>query len=469
MFVSDLPVVDRIGCIIPIAKKAGGTSVSSFRPICLLTTVYKLFSILVFQKVRDRVKEYVSWTQSGFIRGRSCGNNLWILRRVAERAIEFNVPIYCALVDYKGAFDALNRTTLGRILALFLSPSMVRRVLTLYFDAKAMVRIDGAVGPLFDLLRGVRQGCPASPNFFTVALAYVSWTFCLAFKGIKLVKLHLSSLEYADDQLLFTLTPHGLQEMLTFLADTAEPFGLRLAPHKCELICFHRPGTVNKGTLPRVNVGDKILQWKSTVVYLGSTFSEDGNTLSALKHRICCAESIVTRLNDRVFCRRTVSDRLKGKFVTSAVFASLLYGLEHCAFGKREHRCLDGYFLRLAKRIMHLRHDHHLSYMEAEERLGVQRPSLHLRKERLRWTGHVLRSDDTAVLYEVLYFVPEGGARRRGRPRRRFYDTVKEDLAERKIEINARDQIRFWQALSEKAADRAEWRTVVVCGDARMD
>ena len=62
---------------------------------------------MVFQKVRDRVKEYVTWTQAGFIKGRSCANNLWILRRVAERAIEFNVPVYCALVDYKRAFDAL--------------------------------------------------------------------------------------------------------------------------------------------------------------------------------------------------------------------------------------------------------------------------------------------------------------------------------------------------------------------------
>ena len=71
------------------------------------------------------MKEFVTWTQAGFIRGRSCANNLWILRRVAERAVEFNVPVYCALIDYKGAFDALNRTTLGRVLGLFLSPSMV--------------------------------------------------------------------------------------------------------------------------------------------------------------------------------------------------------------------------------------------------------------------------------------------------------------------------------------------------------
>ena len=441
-FTCDLPLIDRIGNLLPIPKKASGTVVSSFRPICLLTTLYKLYVVLVFRKVCDRVKAFVSWSQAGFIRGRSCNNNLWILRRIAERAIEFNTPVYCVFVDYKGAFDALNRTTLGRVLGLFLSPSMVRRVMCLYFDAKANVKIKNTIGPAFDLLRGVRQGCPASPSFFTVALAFVSWSFRSTFKGIKLVHLYLSTIKYADDQMLFTLSPAGIQEMLIFLTETALPFGLRLAPKKCELICFHRPGTVNKNMLPVVKLGEKIIPWKSSVIYLGSLFTDDGNSLAAVKHHICCAETIVKRLNPRVFRRRAVNNRLKGKFVGSAVIASLLYGLQHCSFGKREQRCLDGYFLRLAKRVMRLPHDFHLSYTVAEERLGVKRPSTLLAKERLRWIGHALCSDDT-VLLEVLTYVPEGGACGRGRPRRRFFDTIKTDLSARGINIDARDQKYF--------------------------
>ena len=465
-FASDLPILDRIGSLMPIPKKTSSMSVDSTRPICLLTSIYKFYAVLVFQKVRDRVKEYVTWTQAGFIRGRSCANNLWILRRVAERSVEFNVPVYCALVDYKGAFDALNRTTLGRVLSLFLSPSMVRRVLSLYFDAKAKVVVNNCTGPEFDLLRGVRQGCPASPSFFTVALAFISRSFCIAFEGIKLVHLHLSTLEYADDQILFTLTAAGMQEMLNFLVETASPFGLRLSPAKCELICFHRPGTVDKGTLPVVTVGGKELSWKSSVVYLGSCVAEDGNTIAAIKHRMCCAESVVKRLNDRVFQRRSVHSKLKGHFISSAVFASLLYGLEHCAFGIRDRRCIDGFFLRLAKRVLHLRYDHHLSYEEAEERLGIERPSVRLSQDRLRWTGHMLRSNDE-VLREVLLFVPAGGARGRGRPRRRYHETIKMDLQDRGIIITAKTPALFWEQVRELAASRTEWQTVVRKGALR--
>ena len=89
--------------------------------------------------------------------------------------------VYCPLIDYKRAFHALNRTTLGRVLSLFHSPSMPRRVLCSYFDAKAKVVMNNCTGPEFDLKRGVRQARPASPNFFTMTLAFISRSFRIAF------------------------------------------------------------------------------------------------------------------------------------------------------------------------------------------------------------------------------------------------------------------------------------------------
>ena len=120
--------------------------------------------------------------------------------------------------------------------------------------------------------------------------------------------------------------------MLTYLSDTALPFGLRLAPEKCELICFHREGAINKSTLPQIKLGDSVLLWKSSVVYLGRRFVEDNRTLAAVTHRIFCAESVVKRLNRRVLSRKGVRAGLKGRFIASAVQASLLYGLKFCAF-----------------------------------------------------------------------------------------------------------------------------------------
>ena len=41
-FATDLPAVDRIGSLLPIPKKTSSTSVNATRPICLLTSIYKV-------------------------------------------------------------------------------------------------------------------------------------------------------------------------------------------------------------------------------------------------------------------------------------------------------------------------------------------------------------------------------------------------------------------------------------------
>ena len=207
-----------------------------------------------------------------------------------------------------------------------------------------------------------------------------------------------------------------------------------------------------------MTVGGKELSWKQSVVYLGSRFAEHGDTLVAVKHRICCAETVVKRLNDRVFKQMGVNSKLKGLFMDTAVFSSLLYGLEHCAISARDQRCLNGFFLRLAKRVLHLRYDHHLSYEEAEEKLGVTRPSVRLARERLRWIGHMFRSPD-AVLQEVLQFVPAGGAR--GRPRLRLFDTIKSDMKERGLHLNSKSQAVFWEQIKQLALNREDWKKLV--------
>ena len=63
---------------------------------------------------------------------------------------------------------------------------------------------------------------------------------------------------------------------------------------------------------------------------------------------------------------------------------------------------------------------------------------------------------------EVLTFVPDGGKRGRGRPRLRFYDTIKADLKDRNILIDTRKQSAFWDELSAQAEDRCRWRKEIV-------
>ena len=61
-------------------------------------------------------------------------------------------------------------------------------------------------------------------------------------------------------------------------------------------------------------------------------------------------------------------------------------------------------------------------------------------RDQRRLDGYFLQ---LAVLKEVLMFKPDEEARGRGRPRLRFYETVKTDLLERDVSISARHQPGF--------------------------
>ena len=73
------------------------------------------------------------------------------------------------------------------------------------------------------------------------------------------------------------------------------------------------------------------------------------------------------------------------------------------------------------------------------------------REARLRWFGHVRRKDDGYIGRRMLRKeLP--GKRKRGRPKRRFMDVVREDMAV--VEVTEED-----------TEDRAEWRWRIHCCD----
>ena len=73
------------------------------------------------------------------------------------------------------------------------------------------------------------------------------------------------------------------------------------------------------------------------------------------------------------------------------------------------------------------------------------------REARLSWNGHVLRNDDGYIGRRMLKMeLP--GKRKRGRPKRRLMDVVKEDMAE-------------VEGTEEDTEDTNNWRWKIRCGD----
>ena len=80
----------------------------------------------------------------------------------------------------------------------------------------------------------------------------------------------------------------------------------------------------------------------------------------------------------------------------------------------------------------------------------VERLGMKMREGRVRWCGHVMRRDHEYVGRKIMEMeLP--GKRRRGRPKRRFVDVVKEDMEE----VGAKET---------DVEDRKIWRMMIRCG-----
>ena len=82
--------------------------------------------------------------------------------------------------------------------------------------------------------------------------------------------------------------------------------------------------------------------------------------------------------------------------------------------------------------------------------LKVERLGMKMRDGRLRWYGHVMKRDQEYVERKMMEMeLP--GKRKRGRPKRRFLDVVKEDIGE----VGAREK---------DVENRTVWRKMIRCG-----
>ena len=161
--------------------------------------------------------------------------------------------------------------------------------------------------------------------------------------------------------------------------------------------------------------------------YLGSTVQESGGCEREVKKRVQAGWNEWRRVSG-VICDRRLPARVKGKVYCSVVRPAMVYGLEAVAVTKKqveEMEVAEMKMLRFAMGVMRkdkIRNEHIRSTIKVEQ-LGMK-----MREGRLRWYEHVMRRDQEYVGRKMKKMeLPE---KRKGRPKRRFLDIVKEDMGE---------------------------------------
>ena len=107
--------------------------------------------------------------QAGFRKGRGTRDEIANLRWIMEKAREFQKNIYFCFIDYAKGFDCVDHNKLWKILKEMGIPDHLTSLLRkLYAGQEATVRTGLGTTDLFQIGKGVCQGCILSPCLFNL-------------------------------------------------------------------------------------------------------------------------------------------------------------------------------------------------------------------------------------------------------------------------------------------------------------
>ena len=141
--------------------------------------------------------------QFGFRKNLSTCSATSILRKGIEETFCKRNKVYACFVDYKRAFDLVNRQKLCiKLQRLGIPPEFCRIIFHLLADLDLRASSNGSISPSFDSFNGVPQGDPLSPLLFSVYTADLPVS--LSHSGVKLSNgKEIRYLLYADDLVSF--------------------------------------------------------------------------------------------------------------------------------------------------------------------------------------------------------------------------------------------------------------------------
>ena len=136
-------------------------------------------------------------------KGRRARDHIANICRIIKKAREFQKNIYFCFIDYAKAFDCVDHNKLWKILKeMRILDHLTCLLRNLYTGQEATIRTGHETIDLFQIGKGVCQGCILSPCLFNWYAEYIMRNAGLEVTqaGIKIAGRNISNLRYADDR-----------------------------------------------------------------------------------------------------------------------------------------------------------------------------------------------------------------------------------------------------------------------------
>ena len=240
---NDVPSQWKTANTILIHKKGDASQVVNFRPIALMSCIYKLFMSVIANRLVDFAihNDLLSHCQKSARPPEGCYEHTFILQSLLLDVKRLQKNVCLAWLDLRNAFGSVPHDVIKLTLShLGVPQSLVDLIANVYNGASTIVRTPVGDTPSIPILSGVKQGCPLSPILFNLSVEIILRAIMAKSTQINPAKHHglpISVLAYADNLVLISRDMKCLQQLLDVAGDTATLIGLEFRPDKCASLC----------------------------------------------------------------------------------------------------------------------------------------------------------------------------------------------------------------------------------------
>ena len=218
-------------CLIP--KKANSVKVTDYRPISLVTSLYKVISKVLASRLREVLGNTISQSQGAFVQKRQILDAVLVANEVVEEVRKQKRKGLVFKIDFEKAYDHVEWNFVDDVLERKGFGVKWRGwIIGCLESVNFSIMINGKPRGKFRASRGLRQGDPLSPFLFTLVSDVLSRIIERA-QDVNLVhgivsghdQVEVSHLQFADDTIFLLDGKEGywlnLLQMLKLFCDVS--------------------------------------------------------------------------------------------------------------------------------------------------------------------------------------------------------------------------------------------------------
>ena len=291
----DIPKAWKFGTTTLLYKGGISSENRNWRPITLLSTIYKLFASIIASRLSIFTK-HLSKHQKGFQKINGCQENLMTILRTIEElvlkkeACQFPTSdLYLFFIDFRNAFGSIEHDLIFWVLNKIGIPDnhiLIKLIKNMYTDSSFSIATKKGKTRPIKRERGVFQGCPLSPILFLFAIDPIlrwlnqeknEYKFLETLSRVR-VKFTTSCLGYADDLLFLRRSLGSIKRMCQKLLIIQNKLFITVNPKKSAVMAsFFYPHEYNQ---QKIAIGDYSMESNRIplvreYIYLGLLLQQD--------------------------------------------------------------------------------------------------------------------------------------------------------------------------------------------------